>query len=139
MSAPKKLGYGLNISKKAPARQAVSRPSIFGVEDDDSDSERLTTNQELTKTKTISDGRNAVNRPLSTFSSYQTEKIKELDKEALEEAASIYDYDAVYDNLKQAERQRIQEIKGKAADGQKPRYIAGLLNAAVVRKQDRLR
>ena len=52
--------------------------------------------------------------------------------------ASIFDYDGVYDTIKDAERQ-VKQAKLAQDAVKKPKYIDGILESAEQRKRDRLR
>lgn len=96
-----KMKFGLNVKSKKP-RGVFTPRNAFQQEDDSSDNEdsndqkshRSTVNQQLSKSGTI------------------TKKIAEQHAKALEEDANIFDYDAVYDDLKQAERLKKEATKG---------------------------
>ncbi|CAG8519649.1 18678_t:CDS:2 [Acaulospora morrowiae] len=60
-------------------------------------------------------------------------------KEALEEVPTAFAYDEVYDDMKSAERKRL-EIKGKDKGcNKKPKYVDSLLKAAEIRQRDYIR
>lgn len=66
----------------------------------------------------------------------RTERKKQQEAEQLD--ASIFDYDGVYDTIKDAERQ-VKQAKLAQDAVKKPKYIDGILESAEQRKRDRLR
>ncbi|CAH1802519.1 unnamed protein product [Owenia fusiformis] len=117
MSEPKK--YGLQLNKKAAAKALlVKKPSVFG---DDSDEEDAT--KELNK-KLLDEAAKA--------------KVKKTTKLAIEKAlnedASVYEYDSLYDDM-QAKKQAKVGLK-KTSDDNKPKYIHNLLKSAELRKKE---
>lgn len=53
---------------------------------------------------------------------------------------TIFSYDEVYDSMKSAQANAIAERKKlKEQEGDKPKYVSGLLKAAELRKKDRIR
>ncbi|CAG8722842.1 9923_t:CDS:2, partial [Acaulospora morrowiae] len=53
---------------------------------------------------------------------------------ALEEDPTAFAYDEVYDDMKSAERKRLEETKGKDKGcNKKPKYVDSLLKAAKIR------
>jgi hypothetical protein len=62
--------------------------------------------------------------------------LQEEHSKAIEQDPTIFDYDAVYDDLKEAERKKKEATKGPTE--KKPKYIKGLLEMAEIRKRDRL-
>ena len=55
-------------------------------------------------------------------------------KKALEEDASIYEYDEIYDGMQAKSRQ--EKEKKKAAEDKKPKYIDNLLKTAARRQRE---
>lgn len=66
----------------------------------------------------------------------RTERKKQQEAEQLD--ASIFDYDGVYDTIKDAERQ-VKQAKLAEDAVKTPKYIDGILESAEQRKRDRLR
>ncbi|KAL8260751.1 hypothetical protein R6Q59_028704 [Mikania micrantha] len=111
------MKYGLNLrapssqQKKQPTRPL--RPSALGFgEDDDDDIEREISRQ-ASKNKALRD-------------------VEEQHKKALEEDPSVFDYDGVYDDMKE------KAVLPVAQDRQerKPRYIQALIDKAKVRERE---
>ncbi|KAK1426904.1 hypothetical protein QVD17_15584 [Tagetes erecta] len=112
-----KMKYGLNLrapssqQKKQPTRPI--RPSALGFgEDDDDDIEREISRQ-AGKNKALKD-------------------VEEQHKKALEEDPSVFDYDGVYDDMKE------KAVRPVAQDRQerKSRYIQALIDKAKVRERE---
>eukprot|EP00118_Oscarella_pearsei_P001473 m.7539 g.7539 ORF g.7539 m.7539 type:complete len:343 (+) comp18947_c0_seq1:16-1044(+) len=112
--------YGLIIpKKKAAARPAMQRPSIFDDSGDEDDAAKA---------------RAAVNETVSRESAKNSQS-KQVHREmakALDEDPTVYDYDAVYDAMQ--EKKRAGAIL-KEKD-RKPKYIDKLKRAAEKRKID---
>ncbi|KAI9291800.1 hypothetical protein K502DRAFT_282735, partial [Neoconidiobolus thromboides FSU 785] len=66
-----------------------------------------------------------------------SKKLVEQVKEALDVDPTAYEYDEVYDQMKDNEKKYLDLMKG--TDDNKPKYIQGLLKTAELRKRDRLR
>ncbi|KAG0741016.1 hypothetical protein G6F57_009932 [Rhizopus arrhizus] len=125
------MKFGLNLQKKKPlATPRLERSSAFGhPSDDDDESERDQGKSSHQR------ARAQVNRQLSSYSTTH-KKLQEEHSKAIEQDPTIFDYDAVYDDLKEAERKKKEATKGPAE--KKPKYIKGLLEMAEIRKRDRL-
>ncbi|KAI8143232.1 coiled-coil domain-containing protein 55-domain containing protein [Fennellomyces sp. T-0311] len=119
------MKFGLNVKSKKP--RGLFTPRNTFQQDDDSDVEEAPNDQKA--------HRSNVNQQLSK-SSTVSKKIAEQHAKALEEDANIFDYDSVYDDLKEAERLKKEAMKGP--ETKKPKYIEGLLEMAEIRKKDRL-
>ncbi|RVD85649.1 uncharacterized protein DFL_003963 [Arthrobotrys flagrans] len=121
---------------------AFSKPSVFGDQADDDDSD----NGDPTK---------SLNRPVqyglqkpSASSSIKRSGPGPLNKQPSslpkpptpeeEEDPSIYDYDTAWDSMKAAEDRRKAATQGSTED-RKPKYMENLLASAKVRERDRLR
>lgn len=106
--------YGLNLrpqQKKQPTRPPLRRPVGFG-DDDDNDVEREIS-RHANKNKSLRD-------------------IEEQQRKALEQDPSVFDYDGVYDDMKQkAIQPRAQEQQER-----KPRYIQHLMKKAEQRNRE---
>ncbi|KAJ4841971.1 hypothetical protein Tsubulata_020129 [Turnera subulata] len=108
--------YGLQLRKppaqqKKPPRPPVPKPLGFG-DDDDDDVEKEILRQ-ASKNKSLKD-------------------IEEQHKKALEEDPSVFDYDGVYDEMKQ------KSVLPKAQDRgtRKPKYIETIMKKAEERKRE---
>lgn len=112
-----KMKYGLNLrvqssqQKKQPARPP--RPSALGFGDDDEDDIEREISRQASKNKALKD-------------------VEEQHKKALEEDPSVFDYDGVYDEMKE------KAVRPVALDRQerKPRYIQALIDKAKVRERE---
>lgn len=123
------MHFGLNLQKKKTATTPIRRPNAFG---DESDEE-----EEIEETQGKKSGQRAkaqVNRQLSNYNT-MTKKIALEQAKALEEDPNIFDYDAVYDDLKDAEKKKKEAVKPTT---KKAKYISGLLEMAEIRKRDRV-
>ncbi|RDA85974.1 hypothetical protein CP533_1052 [Ophiocordyceps camponoti-saundersi (nom. inval.)] len=139
------FSFGFNPSKKqAPAKPvARNRNAAFGESDDDSDDdgakgfdgEQTTTPKALPKNaapKLKDKGRTSAmfgDLSSSLTSRKNAEAAQELDP-------TIYEYDSVYDSLKQAKSGAKE--KEEAGTQRKPKYMDSLVQAAQVRKRDAL-
>ncbi|EOA28575.1 hypothetical protein CARUB_v10024793mg [Capsella rubella] len=109
--------YGLQIRVPSQKKQSSSRPplrtaSIFGEDDEDNDVEKEISRQ-ASKTKAL-------------------KKIDEQHKKALDEDASAFSYDEVYDDIKhETLLPRIQD-----REEHKPRYIQHLMKQTERRKKE---
>ncbi|NXY73692.1 NSRP1 protein, partial [Glareola pratincola] len=109
--------YGLIMPKKLPQKNLVSKKlSVF---DDDSDEEP-------------SVGESLQKEALKKQAMKQTKL--EIQK-ALEEDATVYEYDSIYDEMQQKKKEsNARVLSGK--DDKKPRYIQNILKAAEIRKKE---
>lgn len=125
-----RMQFGLNLQKKkTTTAKPVQRANAFGDQSDDEEEQ----DQQVEDTK----GKKAkaqVNRQLSSYNT-MTKKIAEEQAKALEEDPNIFDYDAVYDDLKDAEKKKKEAVKPTV---KKAKYISGLLEMAEIRKRDRV-
>ncbi|KAF5813052.1 hypothetical protein HanRHA438_Chr03g0104861 [Helianthus annuus] len=108
------MKYGLNL--RAPSSQQKKqplRPSALGFGDDDDDDIEREISRQASKNKALKD-------------------VEEQHKKALEEDPSVFDYDGVYDDMKQ------KAVRPVAQDRQerKPRYIQALIDKAKVRERE---
>ncbi|ONI02125.1 hypothetical protein PRUPE_6G178500 [Prunus persica] len=106
--------YGLNLrpqQKKQPTRPPLPKPLGFG-DDDDNDVEKEIS-RHASKNKSLKD-------------------IEEQQRKALEQDPSVFDYDGVYDEMKQ------KAIQPRAQDREerKPRYIQYLMKKAEERNRE---
>lgn len=100
-----KMKFGLNTSLKK-TKPASSIPKAFFGGNDDEDSKPG-------EQETKDSHKNRINKQLTNYTSMTNKKIEEQHKQALEEDPNIFDYDAVYDDLKTAEKQKQEQLKGK--------------------------
>ncbi|KAL1918489.1 uncharacterized protein VTP21DRAFT_3149 [Calcarisporiella thermophila] len=126
-----KFKYGLNITKKStPTSIPKPKASIFGDDADD----------DYEQDSTPSDYKTVINRSLALHTQQISRKDAKEYEKALSEDPTIFDYDAVYDDIKSAEREAERRRKGiDENEEKKPRYIEGLLATAKQRQIDRLR
>ncbi|NXQ78700.1 NSRP1 protein, partial [Nyctibius grandis] len=112
--------YGLIMPKKVPQKNLVSKKlSVFA---DDSDEEP-------------SVGESLQKEALKKQAMKQTKL--EIQK-ALEEDATVYEYDSIYDEMQQKKKEsNAGVLSGK--DDKKPRYIQNILKAAEIRKKEQER
>ncbi|GBB91067.1 hypothetical protein RclHR1_18190002 [Rhizophagus clarus] len=119
MQQNRQLKYGLNLSTK----KSSQRP-IFTEDDEDN----ITKDGNSTK---------KVNRTLINKDSSLSKSVQEQYKAALEEDPTVYSYDEVYDEMKNAEKKTLQALKGlSGVSSNKPRYVNDLLRASEIRKRD---
>lgn len=123
------MNFGLNLQKKKTAAVPLRRPNAFG---DESDEEEEI--EETQGKKSSQKAKAQVNRQLSNYNT-MTKKIAQEQAKALEEDPNIFDYDAVYDDLKDAEKKKKEAVKPTT---KKAKYISGLLEMAEIRKRDRV-
>ncbi|KAI8388083.1 coiled-coil domain-containing protein 55-domain containing protein [Radiomyces spectabilis] len=128
------MKFGLNISAKKAKPMFQAKRSAFG-QQDDSESEHEDIESSDARSKTKKKERQQVNQQLASLKT-TNKKITEEHAKALEEDPNIFDYDAVYDDLKEVERKKKETLKGK--EDKRPKYIQGLLEMAEIRKRDRL-
>ncbi|BFZ60361.1 hypothetical protein YB2330_001397 [Saitoella coloradoensis] len=128
------LGYGLNITKKPKLQPATRRPpAVFGddndIDDDPSSAPPAHGGNAARKT---------VNAQLNSYANLSAKQVEKQSKEVTEVDPSVYDYDAVYDDMKRGERRKKEESQGENQE-RKPRYMQNLLAMKQVRDRDRLR
>ncbi|KAI9249294.1 coiled-coil domain-containing protein 55-domain containing protein [Sporodiniella umbellata] len=123
------MQFGLNLQKKKTlSAPKVTRKSAFDDSSDEDESE--------TQPKSASQrAKSQVNKQLSSYST-ANKKLQEEHSKALEDDPNIFDYDAVYDDLKAAEKKK--KDANKEPKEKKAKYIKGLLEMAEIRKRDRL-
>lgn len=109
LSLSTQMKFGLNVRKKAQPRPMFSRRNQLGQDDDDDEQEDEQQQQNQQNAK--KQHRAIVNQQLGQ-STKVTKKVAEQHAKALEEDANIFDYDAVYDDLKEAERLKREAQKG---------------------------
>ncbi|KAI9273060.1 coiled-coil domain-containing protein 55-domain containing protein [Phascolomyces articulosus] len=134
------MKFGLNIAKSKQPRGRFTQRNAFAQDEseesgDDDQQQQQSGSSSSKKKNDKQQHKNTVNQQLSKTSTIN-KKIAEQHAKALEEDANIFDYDAVYDDLKQAEQIKKEALKGP--ETKKPKYIQGLLEMAEIRKKDRL-
>jgi len=120
---PPKKQFGL-IKRKKPESTLVKSKLSFFDDDGDNDGEEHTVQAEKKR----------IEAELKTVAAKKKmNKQTQLDvQRALEQDASIYDYDGVYDEMKQIKQETSEEKKVAA---RKPKYMATLLETAKKRQQ----
>lgn len=106
-----KLNSGLNLRilpTKLPQKRPAARLAAFD-EDNGSDQPEATA-----RGKTIEIAN--VNHQLRQLDPSSNRNITELKRKAQEEDSTIFEYDAVYDQMKQAEKQQLAMLQGKAEE-----------------------
>jgi hypothetical protein len=129
-----KMKFGLNLQKKKAAgvNPMLRRSNAFGDASDDELEEEE--HEEQNHSKKNQKAKAQVNKQLSSYNT-MTKKIAQEQAKALEEDPNIFDYDAVYDDLKDAENKKKEAVKPSS---KKAKYITGLLEMAEIRKRDRV-
>ena len=121
------LKFGLNVTKKQGSKISFSlgrkkTSTLLSSQDDD---------EEPIDDK---DHIQVANSQIKAIQSVQDKVTEELQKKALEECPTVFDYDAVYDGLKRKEWEKKKERDGEDGVRKKARYIEGLLKASNKRK-----
>ncbi|CCX06365.1 Similar to Nuclear speckle splicing regulatory protein 1 homolog; acc. no. O14009 [Pyronema omphalodes CBS 100304] len=135
-----KIGLG-GIKPKKPLGPPKSKKPLnaFAAADDEEDN----VEEEIggvfgggAKDKKKKGGRDVsvVNAQLATFN----EMSKKAEKAAAEIDPSVYDYDAVWDDMKSVDRKKKKAEELDAVE-RKPKYMQNLLESAEIRKRDQLR
>lgn len=118
-----KMKFGLNVPAKKKTTVAFNRHNTFAQQDPDDEEEQTQVGH-----------RANVNQQLSQQSA-TNKKIAEQHAKALEEDANIFDYDAVYDDLKEAERIKKEALKGpnskKVTSPEKLRVLNAISNRSL--------
>ncbi|KAI8068855.1 coiled-coil domain-containing protein 55-domain containing protein [Thamnidium elegans] len=127
-----RLNFGLNLQKKKAATGPIRRANAFGDDSDEDEEEEVL--EEKQGKKSSQKAKAQVNRQLSNYNT-MTKKIAQEQAKALEEDPNIFDYDAVYDDLKEVEKKKKEAVKPTT---KKAKYITGLLEMAEIRKRDRV-
>ncbi|KFP33289.1 Nuclear speckle splicing regulatory protein 1, partial [Colius striatus] len=109
--------YGLIMPKKLPQKNLVStKLSVFADDSDDEPSVGESLQKEALKKQAMKQTKLEIQK-------------------ALEEDATVYEYDSIYDEMQQQKKESNARIlSGK--DDKKPRYIQNLLKAAEIRKKE---
>ncbi|KNE56985.1 hypothetical protein AMAG_02748 [Allomyces macrogynus ATCC 38327] len=130
-TATPKLGLGLNLRGKRAKSRAFD-------EDDAAEEEKPTGAPAASSASAASSSRTPAN-PLRVdptgAHSMAAKKVAVMQQQALEQDATAFDYDGVYDAMKD------REARSKAVnkDDKRPKYMENLIRSAQVRKIDRLR
>jgi coiled-coil domain-containing protein 55 len=151
MSAPPapKFSFSLGGTKKPPPKNALastststskSKPALAFGGDDDEDaplpSPSLPTDL---KGKERSWGKPKINPKTLVHQAVAPSRVqKAKTSEALSVDASAFEYDSLYDSMKEAER-AVKARKEDADTGRAPKYMAQAIASAATRKLDRLR
>lgn len=122
-----KMKFRLNIPAKKAANATINRHTtfesrrVFGQDEGDEEEEEEQEQDTAGDKKKAKGHRANVNQQLLQ-SSVMSKKIAEQHAKALEEDANIFDYDAVYDDLKEAERLKREALKGPESTKVKRQY-----------------
>ncbi|NWV31249.1 NSRP1 protein, partial [Grantiella picta] len=112
--------YGLIMPKKLPQKNLVSKKlSVFADESD----EEPTVGESLQK--------EALKKQAMKQTKLEIQK-------ALEEDATVYEYDSIYDEMQQKKKESSAKLLA-GNDDKKPRYIHNILKAAEIRKKEQER
>ncbi|ORY60411.1 coiled-coil domain-containing protein 55-domain containing protein [Leucosporidium creatinivorum] len=126
---PVKLSFGIKKTGLAKPAAKKGTASVFAGADDDDEPAPSTSKLASTSSKS--------SQPrVSTATLSKAQKAKQAEELLLD--STVYEYDEVYDNMKEGSRQAELEKKKDAGD-RKPKYISRLMETAEVRKRDRLR
>ncbi|NXT36739.1 NSRP1 protein, partial [Pelecanoides urinatrix] len=111
------LRYGLIMPKKLPQKNLVSQKlSVFADESDEEPSVGESLQKEALKKQAMKQTKLEIQK-------------------ALEEDATVYEYDSIYDEMQQKKKEsNARVLSGK--DDKKPRYIQNILKAAEIRKKE---
>ncbi|NXF11443.1 NSRP1 protein, partial [Smithornis capensis] len=109
--------YGLIMPKKLPQKNLVSKKlSVFADESDEEPSVGESLQKEALKKQAMKQTKLEIQK-------------------ALEEDATVYEYDSIYDEMQQQKKENSAKMfSGK--DDKKPRYIHNILKAAEIRKKE---
>ncbi|XP_041882824.1 nuclear speckle splicing regulatory protein 1-like [Corvus kubaryi] len=111
--------YGLIIPKKLPQKNLVSKKfSVFADESDEEPAVRESLQREALEKQAMKQTKLEIQK-------------------ALEEDATVYDYDSIYDEMQQKKASSAKTLAGN--DDKKPRYIHKILTAAEIRKKQQER
>ncbi|XP_075296162.1 nuclear speckle splicing regulatory protein 1 isoform X1 [Opisthocomus hoazin] len=109
--------YGLIMPKKLPQKNLVSKKlSVFADESDEEPSVGESLQKEALKKQAMKQTKLEIQK-------------------ALEEDATVYEYDSIYDEMQQKKKEvNARVLSGK--DDKKPRYIQNIIKAAEIRKKE---
>ena len=133
-------GLKFNFNKPKPATKPPPRPVASSkTAFDDSDEEDNVLTKPAKSSKPIKQAAEitGLNEDLRTYTSLSEETAARMAQEALQQDPSVFDYDAVYDELKIAQNRK-KEIAEKDREERKPKYMETILASAEVRKRDYL-
>ncbi len=142
---PSKLSFGFKPT--TTLSKAATKPSIApsalafddasdGDEDDNNSAHTLSETKDSRKSKSRNLNLHGLGPAKAATPATRTEKKKQQEAEQLD--ASIFDYDGVYDTIKDAER-KVKQARLAEDATKKPKYVEGILESAEQRKRDRLR
>lgn len=125
----KKYGLIIPKSKKTTLiiKKLAPKPSVFGNDSDSDDTEE-------SKKKEV----NAEIHQVAMKNMMRKQTQIEMQK-ALEEDPTVYDYDEIYDDMKQKAQAKLPENIVKADKKREPKYIKNILKAAELRKLEQER
>ncbi|XP_039252134.2 uncharacterized protein LOC120329550 [Styela clava] len=126
MSSVKKYGLIIPSSKKKlqAKKIAVNRASVFGDDSSGDEDAHKEVNAQIHKAS------------LKKIMQKQTQN--EIQK-ALEQDSTVYEYDSIYDDIKEKNKKIIPAHVSKADKARKPKYISNLLKTAEKRVKERER
>ncbi|XP_061326166.1 nuclear speckle splicing regulatory protein 1 [Pezoporus flaviventris] len=109
--------YGLIMPKKTPQKNLVSKKlSVFADDSDDEPSVGESLQKEALKKQAMKQTKLEIQK-------------------ALEEDATVYEYDSIYDEMQQQKKEsNARVLSGR--DDKKPKYIQNILKAAEIRKKE---
>ncbi|XP_027546749.1 nuclear speckle splicing regulatory protein 1 [Neopelma chrysocephalum] len=109
--------YGLIMPKKLPQKNLVSKKlSVFADESDEEPSVGESLQKEALKKQAMKQTKLEIQK-------------------ALEEDATVYEYDSIYDEMQQKKKESSAKMLS-GQDDKKPRYIHNILKAAEIRKKE---
>ncbi|KAF8311645.1 hypothetical protein DL93DRAFT_2083167 [Clavulina sp. PMI_390] len=136
-----KLSFSLNAPKKAGSSSLASssaslkKPSAFGGDDDTLDAAPTASSS---KSLDVNRRLAAQNVSTSTFGGSLSRTQKQKLQQAKELDPTVFEYDEVYDQMKEAQA-RVKQAKEEDPEARKPKYIGNLLTSAATRKLDYVR
>ncbi|CAN0518501.1 unnamed protein product [Ectocarpus sp. 8 AP-2014] len=124
-SAAGTAGKGRPIgSKPAPRRRPPGSTSVFDANSDD----------EEEGSKGDFSGVTAVNKRLAAISAKQEKQAKKEYEDALQADPSVFDYDRVYDGMKESRESKVAAATvAREKEKRQPKYIGNLLKQAKMR------
>ncbi|KAM0789221.1 hypothetical protein ACM66B_000065 [Microbotryomycetes sp. NB124-2] len=138
-STPSKASGGIKPLSLKSSKLAIGgtkkAATAFGDDDDDDDDNGMPTKSSTSKGKQSAPRATPV---VASKGDKLTKREKQLQQQQMALDETVYEYDEVYDSMKQGER-LAQEQRKQEASERKPKYIAGLIETAELRKRDRLR
>ncbi|CBJ26890.1 conserved unknown protein [Ectocarpus siliculosus] len=124
-SAAGAAGRGRPIgSKPAPRRRPAGSTSVFDANSDDEEED----------SKGDLSGVTAVNKRLAAISAKQEKQAKKEYEDALQADPSVFDYDRVYDGMKESRESKVAAATvAREKEKRQPKYIGNLLKQAKMR------